>query len=65
MEHYITEIKIHELRHLSNISISLNQEKRQHLMITGNNGSGKTSLLLSLQKYLKSINDGRFKKLID
>lgn len=57
MEHYITEIKIDKLRHLSNISINLNTQNRQHLMITGKNGAGKTSLLLALQKYLQSVND--------
>lgn len=59
MEHFITEVKIDELRHLSNIVITLNPEKRQHLMITGKNGSGKTSLLLALQQYLQAINDGK------
>lgn len=56
MEHFITEIRIDELRHLSNIEIALNQESRQHLIITGKNGSGKTSLLLALRKYLLAIN---------
>ena len=56
MEHYITKIKITELRHLSNITISLNPKQRQHLIITGKNGSGKTSLLLALQNHLKAIN---------
>lgn len=59
MEHFITEIRIDELRHLSNIVISLNQDRRQHLIITGKNGSGKTSLLLAIQKYLQAINDGK------
>lgn len=59
MEHYIREIRIDDLRHLSNIVISLNPESRQHLMITGKNGSGKTSLLMALQKYLQAINDGQ------
>ena len=64
MEHYITEIQIDKLRHLSDITISLNQEKRQHLMITGKNGSGKTSLLLAVQKYLRAINDKQLKVLV-
>lgn len=64
MEHYITEIQIDKLRHLSDITISLNQEKRQHLMITGKNGSGKTSLLLAVQKYLRAINDKQLKALV-
>ncbi|MCI9143402.1 MAG: AAA family ATPase [Lachnospiraceae bacterium] len=65
MEHYITQIEIEKLRHLSNITISLNPEKRQHLMLTGKNGSGKTSLLIALQKYLQAINDERLNKLIE
>lgn len=64
MEHYITQIKIDKLMHLSNITISLNPEKRQHLMITGKNGSGKTSLLIALQKYLQAINDKNFDYLL-
>ena len=32
MEHYITEIKIEELRHLSNVNIVLNKEKRTSLL---------------------------------
>lgn len=59
MEHFISEIRIEELRHLSNIVIPLNPESRQHLMVTGKNGSGKTSLLVALQKYLQAINDGK------
>lgn len=65
MEHYITEIDIDKLRHLSNIVISLNSEQRQHLIITGKNGSGKTSLLIALQKYLQAINDNSFKYLTE
>ncbi len=65
MEHYITEIRIEKLRHLSNIVISLNPKQRQNLILTGKNGSGKTSLLIALQKYLQAINDKRFKDLIE
>ena len=43
MEHYITEIRIETLRHLSDIIIALNARQRQNLMLTGKNGSGKTS----------------------
>lgn len=58
MGHYIQEIRIDRLRHLSDITISLNQDQRQHLLITGKNGSGKTSLLLALQAYLCAVNNG-------
>ncbi len=65
MEHYITEIRIETLRHLSNIVISVNPKQRQNLILTGKNGSGKTSLLVALQKYLQAINDKRYKDLIE
>lgn len=64
MEHYITRIDIQKLRHLSNITISLNSERRQHLIVTGKNGSGKTSLLIALQNYMRAINDKRLSLLI-
>ncbi|MCM1236895.1 MAG: AAA family ATPase [Ruminococcus flavefaciens] len=65
MEHYITEINIGKLRHLSNIIISLNPEQRQHLIITGKNGSGKTSLLVALKKCLQAINKNEFNYLMN
>ncbi len=65
MEHYITEITVNKLRHLSNITILLNPDARQHLIITGKNGSGKTSLLLGLRNWLRAINDEHFKTLVE
>ena len=59
MEHFITSIHINEVRHLKNIEIKLNSEKRQHLILTGKNGSGKTSVLRTMKSYLQSINDGK------
>ena len=58
MEHFITSVHINEVRHLKNIEIKLNPEKRQHLILTGKNGSGKTSVLQAMRSYLKVINDG-------
>ena len=43
MEHYVTEIKINKLRHLTDIDILLDAQKRQHLIITGKNGYGNKS----------------------
>lgn len=62
MEHYITGIEIENLRHLSNIKIDLNSDERQHLLLTGKNGSGKTTVLLAICKYLRAINEGRLTK---
>ena len=55
MEHFITEIKINQVRHLENIAITLNKEKRQHLLLTGKNGSGKTSLVLAMKDELSAM----------
>ena len=57
MEHYITKIRIEKLRHLENIAIELGEASRRHLLITGKNGSGKTSLLEALSKCLTSKNN--------
>lgn len=61
MEHFITSIYINEVRHLKNIEIKLNPEKRQHLILTGKNGSGKTSVLKAVRNHLQMINDGMWK----
>lgn len=59
MEHFVSQIKITNVRHLSNINIELNRNSRQHLLLTGKNGSGKTSVLLAMRKYLQAINEGK------
>ena len=63
MQHFITGIYIEKLKHLTDIAIPLNSEKKQHLLITGKNGSGKTSLLLAIEQYLTAINDGKLNML--
>ena len=42
---FITDININKLRHLENIQINISQNERKHLILTGKNGSGKTSML--------------------
>lgn len=49
---YITKIKINQVRHLKDIEIPLSNNERKHLIITGKNGSGKTSVLESLRLFL-------------
>ncbi|MDR1194125.1 MAG: AAA family ATPase [Peptococcaceae bacterium] len=44
-ELFITNIHIGKIRHLDNIDIKLSDSEREHLILTGKNGSGKTSLL--------------------
>ena len=60
MEHYITEIQIQKLRHLSNVNIVISPEKRTNLLLTGKNGSGKTTVLNAIKKYLQAIDDENF-----
>ena len=50
MSNFITDIKIKKIRHLENIDIKLGNEKN-HLMLTGKNGCGKTSVLEELNEY--------------
>ena len=54
---YIKEINIRKVRHLQDLRIivSPEEEDRRHLILTGNNGSGKTSLLEAIQTYLDSF----------
>jgi predicted ATP-binding protein involved in virulence len=54
MSNFITEIKIVKVRHLKNIDIVLGDEKK-HLILTGKNGSGKTSVLERLDIFFKEI----------
>lgn len=52
---FLTEIEIRKVRHLENITIPLDKNKRKHLILTGKNGSGKTSVLESLVTYFDTI----------
>lgn len=55
---FITQINIEKVRHLKEIKIVLSNqdnEARKHLLITGKNGSGKTSFLDALSKFLDDV----------
>lgn len=54
-EHFITEIKINELRHLKDVNIELNKEELKHLILTGKNGVGKTTILEAIRNHLKCL----------
>ena len=55
MSRYIKNIHIKQVRHLRDINIPLDKEDYPHLMITGKNGSGKTSLLNAMAEYIERI----------
>lgn len=52
---YISNIKINKVRHLTGIEIPLSDTRVKHLILTGKNGSGKTSLLDALANFLNAI----------
>lgn len=49
---FITDLTIKKIRHLENIHIPLSKTERKNLIITGKNGSGKTSFLDALKRFL-------------
>ncbi len=57
MNHFITNIKVNKLLHLSDFDIPIADENRPHLIITGKNGSGKTILLNAVSESLAQIKD--------
>ena len=54
---FISNIMIENIRHLKNIEIQLSKEKAKHLIFTGKNGSGKTSVLETIAGYLQGVAD--------
>ncbi|MGN0338365.1 MAG: AAA family ATPase [Lachnospiraceae bacterium] len=52
---FLTQISIEKVRHLEKITIPLDKDKRKHLILTGKNGSGKTSVLEAMVKYVESF----------
>ena len=52
---FITNLTIKKVRHLKNISIPLSENQIKHLILTGKNGSGKTSVAEALAGYLNNV----------
>lgn len=52
---FITNLTINKVRHLKEISIPLSKEQMKHLILTGKNGSGKTSVIESLAEYINNV----------
>ena len=50
---FIEKITINEVRHLKDVEISISDTERKHLILTGKNGSGKTSTLLEIKEAIK------------
>ncbi|MBE5833961.1 MAG: ATP-binding cassette domain-containing protein [Butyrivibrio sp.] len=52
---YLKSIKIESLRHLKNVTIPISDSRKKNLIITGKNGSGKTSLLKAITEQLNYL----------
>lgn len=52
---FITNLTIFKVRHLKDIEIPLSNTERKHLILTGKNGSGKTSVLENLKQIFDII----------
>ena len=61
MNRYIKNIHINKVRHLKDINIPLEKDAYPHLMITGKNGSGKTSLLNAIADHIERIANDKHK----
>lgn len=59
---FITNITIEKVRHLENISIPLSETCMKPLILTGKNGSGKTSVVEALAEYLENICKKKLKR---
>lgn len=57
---FITELYVKECRGIKDFKISLSKEERKHLIITGKNGSGKTSLLEDLNDVILKVYESTF-----
>lgn len=52
---FLTGVNIKKVRHLCDILIPLSEDKRKHLILTGKNGSGKTSVMEALVKHFQYV----------
>lgn len=54
MQFYIKQIKVNQILHLNGFTISLGNSPK-HLLITGQNGSGKTQLIKAIAEHLQLV----------
>jgi len=59
-EIYLNRIKINNVRNITGFEIPLSKSERKHLIFTGRNGSGKTTVLLEIKKYLDIVSVGKY-----
>ncbi len=54
MQFYIKQIQVNQILHLSGFTINLGNSPK-HLLITGQNGSGKTQLIKAIAEHLQKV----------
>lgn len=59
MSNFLTSIHINKIFHLENFDIPIDENEKKHLIITGKNGSGKTSLLNALIEFFQIIKNDK------
>ncbi|MDE6924937.1 MAG: AAA family ATPase [Acetatifactor sp.] len=52
---FITNLTIQKVRHLKDITIPLSKDHIKHLILTGKNGSGKTSVVEAVASHLDNV----------
>ena len=55
MSNYITSIHVNQIFHLKDLNIPVSTDKKQHLLLTGKNGSGKTSLMNAMMEFIEKV----------
>ena len=56
---FIQNIKINKVRHLEQIDLPVGECERKHIILTGKNGSGKTSVLNAVATFIHSVTVGK------
>ncbi len=64
MDSFITSIHIEKVRHLTGIDIKLSENERKHLILTGKNGSGKTSVLTAIKDFFRVFDDVNYDEIM-
>ena len=59
-EYFVQRLTIKDIRDIKNFEISLDENKRKHLIITGKNGCGKTSTLNEIDTLLNKLIQNQF-----
>lgn len=58
---FITDLHIDKVRHIENFDIPLSKSEMKHLIITGKNGSGKTSVLNYIRQACEMLLKGQYR----